>query len=433
MYLRTPKRYRAGKQRRQLRLISRRTIFLAVVAVFGVLLARYILNHPTQAQDIRENISSEADQLVSSVRTQVAPKPEPTATPNLDTAQTECDAAYLQGDLEKAIEQCTILAQNNPNDTTLHYSLTHLLIITSNGGLNANRIDEAINAANQTINASPEAPQGWAIRAMALDWNQQYGLALASALQAKALDPDFAPTYAFLGEIYHDLGRDDLAFPYIDQAISLDTGGIALADAFRNRGMIYSSQAEYEDAIQAYEIAVKQAPHHPYIAVELANNYVAMGDLDTAIATISSSLDQNPNSPTLFWALGYLYVRNGMKEKGYEYYRRCLDFDAENVSCLSYLGGLQLDDGDYPSAITTLQQAIELGSQDMDDYLELGHALATTERCADAIPYLQQGYQMAVEAGNTDMQAKFMTRLQSCNAAPLIAVPTSTPSPSPTP
>lgn len=410
MYLRTPKRYRPGRQR-HLRLVSGRVVFrlllIAVLAGAGWLIWQ-------NRERVRSSVLPGLEELAIAVQTQVAPAPTPTATPDVMLAQVECLNAYRQGDLEKAIEQCMVLAEANPNDVGLHYQIAHTLIITSNFGRNDARLQEALTFAERTINANPMAPAGWAIRARALDWMGKYGEALASALHARALDDTYAPTYAFLGEIYLSLGQYDQAQTYLERALELDTQGVAVADAFRNLGLLYSNQGRWEEALQPYQAALQRAPNQAYIAVELANNYIALGEIDQAIAVLSSIVERNPRDTTVLFSLGNAHTRNGDFDRAFEYYRRCLDVDPNNVPCLSYLGGLQWSDGDFVTAAVNLQRAIELGSQDPDDFYQLGHSQASLGRCDLAIPYLQQGLQIALQREDARRQASFVAALQSC-------------------
>lgn len=410
MYLRTPKRYRPGRQR-HLRLVSGRAIFRLFMIVFLAGAGWLIWQN---RERLRTSVVPELEGLVVAVQTQVAPAPTPTATPDAVSAQVECLNAYRQGDLETAIKQCMVLAEINPNDVALHYQIAHTLTITSNFGRNTARMEQALAFAERTINANPMAPDGWAIRARALDWIGRYGEALASALHARALDDTYAPTYAFLGEIYLDLGKYDLAQSNLERALELDTQGVAIADAFRNLGLFYSNQGRWDEALQPYLAALQNAPNQAYIAVELANNYIALGEIDQAIAVLAPLAERNPRDTTVLFSLGNAHTRNGDFDRAFEYYRRCLDIDPDNVPCLSYLGGLQWSDGDFVTAAVNLERAISLGSRDPDDFYQLGHAQAALGRCDLAIPYLQQGYQIVLERNDARRQASFVAALQSC-------------------
>ena len=410
MYLRTPKRYRTP--RRRLRLFSGRTVlFLVLIPLLGWVGYQIWMHRDT----VYDNVTPRINEVAETLQTQIAPEPTSSPTPNMASLQSACSSAEQSGNLEDAIVECTELAESSPNDVELYYKVAHLLVITSNLGADTQRLQQALAFAERTINAAPEKPHGWAIRAMAYDWMGEYELALASALHAWSLDADYGPTYSFLGEIYHDLGRNDLANDYLEQSLDLDTASVAVAHTFRNQGLILSNQGYYADAIQPYQAALQNAPGYTYIAIELANNYIALGELEKAIQVLTSVLDRNPRDPAVLFSLGWAHARNGNSDRSFEYYNRCLDADPSNIDCLSFLGGWYYNEGDLNSAVDNLERAIALGSDNEDDYLELGLSLAALGFCEDAIPYLRMGYQIAVEAENYDKQARFINQLQSCD------------------
>jgi len=413
MYLRTPKRYRP--KGRRMHLISRRTVvLLLLIPLIGGAGWLIWLNRDRVRQTVSENMVPAVEEMVSSARTQVAPKPTPTATPDLFAAQTACHAAQQQGDLAEAVEQCLILANGSPNDVQIHYEVTHLLVITSDRGSNKSQLQRAVIEADKTINANPELPHGWAIKALALSWLGDIQGALAAGLQARALDESFAPAYAFLGKVYQDLGQYSLAENYLDQALTLDNAGLAAADALRNKGKLLSDQGLYNEALTPYRLALQQAPTHSYIAVELAQNLVALDKIDEAIGILTAALERNPTDASILWYLGTVYYRDGDPPRALEYYSRCLDRNPEAVLCLSYLGGLQWLDGDYATAANNLERAIRLGSQDPDDFYQLGTSLASLGRCPEALPYLRDG--LLIAQGNEDetRQQRFRDAIQSC-------------------
>lgn len=410
MYLRTPKRYQP-RRRRKLRLFSGRKLFLLVLAA-GLAYGGWLIIQHRDA--VRDAVVPEIEGIAQSVQTQVAPQPTPTATPDLMVARSGCQTAYQQGDMEEAIKQCSLLAEGNPNDVDLYFRVTQLLVFNSSLGADEARIKEALMFAEKTINANPEAPHGWAVRALALDWQGDLGGALAAALHAKSLDNTFAPAYAVLGEIYHDLGKDDLALGYLDDALTLDTAGVAIGYIFRTKGKIFSDQGYYADALQPYQAALLNSPNDSYIALELANNYIWVGQGDKAIDLLVKTLETNARDTGVLFQLAYAHLNSGSYDRAEEYYLRCLDVDPDNVPCLSYLGGLQKFSGDYGSAISNLGRAIQLGSDDPDDFLQLSAAYIALNQCERAVPYLQQGYQITVDRGNIQKQASFISSLQDC-------------------
>ncbi|HML20772.1 MAG TPA: tetratricopeptide repeat protein [Aggregatilinea sp.] len=413
MYLRTPKRYRADRKKRHLRLLPRRLLLLIVLILLVYFGGSQALLH---ADTIRDFVFPRVENAVNHVATQVSPRPTPTATPDVAQAQQGCVTSEWQGNLQEATINCQILADSNPNDALLQYKVARMkLIASASTGVG---ISEAIDYANRAINADPEAPYGWAIRAMVLDWQGDVGRALASALHARAIDENFAPTYAIMGEIYYDLGKTDEASTYLDQAQELDSTGLASVEIYRNRALLSSSVGDYDTAIHDLRAALEMAPNHSYIAVELANNYIANDDFDSAMSVLSDTLNRNPNDPYLLWRMGWALVEAGTPDRSYEYYRRCLDAAPDNLRCLSYLGGLQFADQDYVSAVPNLSRAVELGSEDTSDFYQLGLSYALQGQCDLGVNYLQRGYELAVLQEKESAQNDFASASQEyCNQA----------------
>ncbi len=227
-----------------------------------------------------------------------------------------------------------------------------------------------------------------------------------------------------MAEIYYDLGDIETASTYLDQAQEMDTTGLASVDIYRNRALLSSTVGDYDAAIQDLRAALEMAPNHSYIAVELANNYIALDEFDSAMEVLSDTLNRNPNDPYLLWRMGWAQVEAGTRDRAYEYYRRCLDAAPDNMRCLSYLGGLQYSDEDFVSAVPNLSRAIEMGSEDTSDFYQLGMAYAQQGQCDLGVPYFQRGYELAVAQEKESAQGDFSTASQEYCSRALVPVET---------
>ena len=83
------------------------------------------------------------------------------------------------------------------------------------------------------------------------------------------------------------------------------------------------------------------------------------------------------------------------------------------MPCLSWLGGLQLSDSNYVLAITNLERAIELGSTDPDDFLELGARTRRKGAATWASPTCSKGTSQT-QNENYEKQSSFANALQTC-------------------
>ncbi len=412
MQLRTPKRYR--RQSRYLRPAAgcRLRLILLIPVILALAWIAWVIGQ--NPRSVRDAVIGNAEGIGEAIQTSLAPRPAPTATPDVLAARAACQRTYQQGQIDAAFEQCRTLTDDSPNDVDLHYQITAMLVFNSDLGTDARRLENAIMFADKTINANPEVPQGWAIRALVLDWRGDLIGALVAGLHAQWLDPGYAPVYAFLGEIYHDLGSDDLAGDYLAQAAALDTAGTVTPYILRTRGKIYADQGYLADAVEQYTAAQQQAPTDSYIAVELANNYITLGQADQAIELLTPLLTNRPHDTAVLFTLARAHTNLGAYERAYEYYQRCLDVDPANVVCLGRLGSLQYNNGNYEAAIMNLDRAIQLGSGYAAYFWLLGDAYNARGNCTQAVMYFQQGYQIAVENEDTALQTDFVNSLSDC-------------------
>lgn len=429
MELRVPKRYRAGRRQRRIFGSWKWLRNLLLLLFFGWV-AYWVYRHPEQlrqgAKDLRQNLNKQAKVIQETIPTQATP------TPDVSNDLVAANTAYQAGDYRRAIESYYKVIKGAPNDLEAHYRLALMLIITSDLGANTEQLQEALEVATKAINADPEAPDGWTIKAMAYVWLGDYGEAIAYALRALELDPNFVQAKALLAESYWKLDRADLAQQNINEALAyLRQVGSAspetIAIVFRTQGYIAERQLERDSAIEAYQTAREAAPYQTYIALELALSYFGNGQTDLAIALLKQSLDANPRDVALMFQLGKIYVNIGDAENGRQTFQRCIEIDPNFAGCLSWLGGLQFYAGEYAQAVRNLELAIENGSKDPDDWWQLGRSHSNMLRCDLAIPIFREGY--ALVKGNVEQEEKFATGLRDCGAA-VEAAPAAPPLPS---
>jgi tetratricopeptide (TPR) repeat protein len=426
MELRVPKRYRRSQRRVLGSWRNLRNCFfvsLLVVAAYW-----FYLNQTLASQELRAFRESFYTQLPT---LQASLPQAPTPTMDVTGATIDADTAYRTGDFERAIESYRQVIQGSPNLLEAHYRLGLLLLITSDLGENRAKIEEAVQVGDLAINADPEAPDGWAIKAMALVWAGDYGQALAYAQRALELDANFVQAQAFLAEAYWRLDERDLALTTIQAAVDyLRSIGSAssetVAIVFRTQGYIAERNLDRELAIQAYELARQAAPTHSYLSLELALSYFGNNQTDEAIVLLNQALDASPRDPALMFQLGRVYLNVGRNDESLQTLQRCVDTNPAYAPCLSWLGGLQYSQGRYALAIPNLEAAIANGSTDWSDRLQLGLSYNYTGNCNRGLPFLWEGYQLT--AANVERQERYASALRECGVEPTQPTPGPLPS-----
>lgn len=425
MQLRVPKKYRPRQQRRQL--VSRRFLWLIITASLFSFLAYLVMQNPQVFREGASGLGETMAEQIGNARDNMFPE-QPTATPDVRQEMVSCDNAYLVGDLEEVIEVCSLALKGMPNDVTLHYRIAYAMVVTSSGGSNTERINAAIDMANQAIAANPESPLGWAVKAMALDFAQKHNLALGAVQRALEIDPNLVIAKAHLGNIYRNLGRPELARTTLDEAmLDLQARGgdsEAQAQVYRNYGKLLSSQGDYEGALDFYQRARQAMPQHIYVAIEMAEIYFALGVSEPsnnalAAGILQETLSVAPRDPAVLFMLGNYNFGQGDVPKAIDYFTRCLDVNPDDVGCLSLMGRIYYfsqSPDNYPLVVQYLSHATELGSTNPYDWYLLGRAYFRMGQCDNAATPLREGYALRQQNESTQVALEdFNNALRECN------------------
>lgn len=254
MYLRTPKRYTVKGRRR--RLLNLRWLWLYLVA--PVILIPSVL-----AWQFRDTISPQISAWVNrNVRLNEA---TPTATIPAQDFQRLLREAFQNGRLNKATELLKQFTSAAPNEPGVHSLLVQLIILRGAYTTDPDPalLEEAYQAGQRAINASPESPEGWAAMALVLDWSGKPQEALPYILRARDLNINdkYPMVQAVLAEIYHDLQKEEQAMKLVDEAIksaqaATPPNRAALAHAYYVKARILEvTSSDGADATEQYQRA----------------------------------------------------------------------------------------------------------------------------------------------------------------------------------
>ncbi len=408
MYLRTPKRYQAGRKQSR-NIISLRWLWLWILTPIVVAGGLFIYQQrEVFGPPLREAINNAVNDAQQSISTVVAPTPLPTADPSLQLEQA--NNLWAAGNIEGALDIYMPALQNAPNDVTAHYRVAF-------GYIMQGQPEEALQYAERTITANPYSSDAWAIRSLALSDNQQYAAAAASAQQSLALNPNNTRASAFLAEAYYGGNRMELALSTVNRALEVNPD---LAEGYYVRGLLnrfhlINYTAARDDLERAYELA----PNYPYIAIALAEMEQVLQNYDVSQEILLDVLEQNPENRDALYAIGFLYYSAyGSPEQAATYLERCVSLDPDNRACLRYLGTLYNGTGNSSEAVRMYQALLDTETTRPRDYLGAGIAYINAGNCNTAINVLEQGYQYELqsELPETSTLTLFEDYLTSCGA-----------------
>ena len=127
------------------------------------------------------------------------------------------------------------------------------------------------------------------LRGVDLVGSHDFPLAIKMLEKSAEIDPNYALTWAYLGQSY-------------ESAAAFEFGGIE----------------QYQKAQAAYERALKLQPNQLEASMFLANLFVDTGKVEQAVPLLRNALKNNPKHAALHWELGYAYRFAGMLKESVE-------------------------------------------------------------------------------------------------------------------
>ena len=290
----------------------------------------------------------------------------------------EGDAQFTAGQLEAAITAYQEAAKVDPTNAKVLAELARIQTYSSamlvNDAAIKARLDEALNSAKKAVETAPDDSYAHAALAFALDWNANPALmsddevqalltqAEQEAVRALQLDSTNTLALAYYAEILVDQQKWSEGQQYIEQALERDP---SLMDVHRVHAYVLESQGYYDQAIEAYDKAIKITPNltflylraganyrrlafdspneeiqrqlyeksleyfaqtarineqlgvkDPVPYLSIAKTYSQMGQFFIAIRNVQKTIEFQPDNPVFYGELGVLYHKNRNYETG---------------------------------------------------------------------------------------------------------------------
>ncbi|MDM8521519.1 tetratricopeptide repeat protein [Anaerolineales bacterium HSG6] len=293
----------------------------------------------------------------------IAPTPTATPIPPPEYNLLEAKAFFATGRLLEAVSAYEDAIQKDPTNDTAMIEQSRLLVYTKDTG-------KAVVRGAQAVALNPNDPRNLAYYCRALDWEARYEEAFEVCFCAIEEYPDYAEGYAFLSEIYTDLGNVRSAKEYAQQAIDLDNNSL---DAHFNMGYVLEVQGEYDQAAASYDRAIEIAPNiaSSYIAAGLM--YHTMGQYRqyrkqepyiSAIERFKAAIKLRPFDAEAYARLGWTYYFDGQYGRAIDALEQGLGVDPTYSKGWGYLATVYYTRQRYEDAAERYPKAIELAQND---------------------------------------------------------------------
>jgi tetratricopeptide (TPR) repeat protein len=225
------------------------------------------------------------------------------------------------------------------------------------------RIDRALSDYEWAILIDPHLSVAFSDRGAVWDLKGEYDKAIADFEEATRLDPHNSKAFNNRGLTWLHKGEPDKALSDFTEAIRVDARN---ATAIGNRGLVWYLKGDLDHAFADYNDGIR-------IDSKLAQNFdfrglawTVRGEYEKAIADYTEAIRLDPNRPTAFNNLAWLEAtcpkpefRDG--KKAIEHATRACKLNAwKRPNNLSTLAAAYAETGDFSSAVTWMEKAIEL-------------------------------------------------------------------------
>ncbi len=290
-------------------------------------------------------------------------EPTPTPTRVAQSYALEAESYFNAGNLDAAIQSYGDAVRVDPNNGAVWAKLARIQVYSSSllttDAERRQRLQEALESANQAVAVSPDDSTAHAVRAFVLNWNagqafvegraadgqRQLVEAEQEAVRALQLDQTNTLALAYYAEILVDQQKWNQGEQYIRQAVER---GENLMDVHRVYAYVSESLGQYRQAIEEYDRAIAITPNltflhiragaiyrhlkdyarsleyfdraakinaqnqvnNPAPYVSISKTYSQTGDFFAAARNIQKAITYNPTSADLYGQLGVIYFKS---------------------------------------------------------------------------------------------------------------------------
>jgi tetratricopeptide (TPR) repeat protein len=289
-----------------------------------------------------------------------APPPTPFAS---ELANQGVDA-FAAGDLEAARDLLRRAVMQQPGNVDYLYQYGRVLIEL---GVDDNTLyAEATAIGEQAIQANPNDPRGYFVKARAMDLEGDSANAVPIGQAGLQVDRNFAPLYTALSSAYRSIDRYDVALTNSERALELDPND---PEGHRVYALALIWVGRREEALDQLEQAVGLNPNLASPYFELASMYRAMAiqdanggqsEYEMAIATYEKIIAMHPDNAKAYLRLCETYTQLGDHRRGQGYCEDALSLRPEYPEAWRALGQTQYPQRNYEGAIESFETCVRL-------------------------------------------------------------------------
>jgi Flp pilus assembly protein TadD/peroxiredoxin len=215
--------------------------------------------------------------------------------------------------------------------------------------------------------------------------------AMASCRLVVDAEPDDAEAYYLLGAIYLKKQMPEEARASFERTLKLKPGYFETwPDAWNNLGMLSMQEGRADEALKAFESAIRLNPNHVIALENLGNAYKQQGRLKEAQSTLELALKIDPEDAEANYSLGMVFAQGDDTARAYDYLQRALKLRPDYPEALNNLGILYARTHRLSDAMASFEKCMQVAPAFDQPYLNLARAYAAEGELEKARAVLQK-------------------------------------------
>ena len=275
-----------------------------------------------------------------------------------------------RGRLEDAVREANAVLTLQPNNDDAHRLLGR--VYTRQG-----QADKAISEYEKAIRIRPNYWRNHAAVGAMYYRSGRFSEAAIAYGQVITLEPDNAAGYMNLGAAMHASGNTLGAIEQYKKSIEKGPSAVA----YSNLGVIYQSQRRFDDAIEAFEGAIRLAPARPVTHKNLGDAYRRKGDTRAAAAAYervielaTKTLSVNAKSADMLSLIAVCEAKLGRFDRARSRIAEARQAEPDNATALARAAAIDVLAGRTAAGLELLELAIEKGysrsfARDDDEFM----------------------------------------------------------------
>lgn len=147
------------------------------------------------------------------------------------------------------------------------------------------------------------------------------------------------------------------------------------------------------------EKLLKNYPNDPKIYYELGDFYYLANNLELSEFYYEKYLSKNPNDIKVLSNLSKLYKSHSQYKEAKIYLNKIISMDKKNIEANSLFGDILLIEGsDLQKALNYYLRSVELGSENLSDFVNLGYCYLKNDDFNNCIKYSEKSLKLGKDA-----------------------------------